>query len=103
MLLRWAPFVSLVVILCSACGDEFEDECSEFCPEGPSACPQGQVDCTKECADLARSADSDGCREQSIAYSKCLAAEDVCAEEAPVPCRKQYDALYDCAANAGGE
>lgn len=86
-----------------ACQDEYEEECSAFCPEGVSACPQGEVDCTKNCADQARAADPLGCREQSVAYSECVAGEDVCSEEAPEPCQDEYGALYDClAAQQGG-
>lgn len=87
----------------AACADEFEEECSAFCPEGPSACPQGEVDCTKNCADQARAAEAQGCRAESVAYSQCIAAEDVCAQEAPEPCQDEYGALYDClAAQQGG-
>ena len=102
-MLRSLAAVVLVPAFFLGCQDEYEEQCSAFCPEGVSACPQGEVDCVKDCADLARSADPIGCRDQSVAYSECLAAEDVCAQEAPTPCRDEYRALYDClAAQEGG-
>ncbi len=94
--------MSVVALFVVACQDEFEEECSAFCPEGPSACPQGEVDCTKSCADQARAAEEQNCRPESVAYSKCVAAEDVCAVEAPEPCQDEYGALYDCLAAQSG-
>lgn len=99
MLRRCALLASLVCASFVGCQDEYEEECSAFCPEGASACPQGEVDCTKNCADQARAADPLNCRAESVAYSQCVAAEDVCAQEAPEPCQDEYGALYDCLAS----
>jgi len=95
-----ASFLSLASL---GCANEYEEECAAFCPEGEAACPQGPVDCTKNCADQAEAAEAQGCRAQSVAYSQCIAAEDLCAQEAPEPCQDEYGALYDCLAQAAGQ
>lgn len=102
-MLRSALGLALLSIALVGCQDEYEEECSAFCPEGPSACPQGEVDCTKNCAEIARSAEEYGCRPESVAYSKCVAAEDVCAQEAPPACTDEYGAFYSCLEAQGGQ
>ena len=101
MMLRFVAVLALVVSL--GCGNEYEEECAAFCPEGDAACPQGPVNCIKSCAEQAEAAEAQGCRSQSVAYSQCLAAEDICAVEAPEPCQDEYGALYDCLAQAAGQ
>ncbi len=92
--------LGLAAIVSTGCQDEFEEECSAFCPGEPTICPQGNVDCTRTCADQTRSADPQGCRAESVAYWRCLTETDLCSETVPEECKNEFDAFYVC---LGGE